>query len=361
MYDIAVIGAGPAGTSAAITAARMGAKVALLDKGTFPRNKVCGEFVSAESLHLLSSLLPARPDLLDHTLRIGRTQVFIDDRILKTAIEPPGASIARFDLDAALWDSAKDTGVDLFEGEPVQRVLNERTFVVTTANRQFSARSVVDASGRWSNLNRPQSDSLDGGAKWLGLKAHFAQTAESDSVDLYFFPGGYCGVQPVASHQGFVVNACAMIRADVGTSLAEAFNCHPRLWERSRGWRQLTQTVATAPLRFHPPEPFREGILRVGDAAAFVDPFVGDGISLALRSGRLAAQSLCVCLNLDDFSLQQAGEMYAESYRRDLASVYHASSQIRRLLGLPPFVRRGILLALSRFPALTHFMIRKTR
>src|SRR5690348_7560879 len=119
MYDLAVIGAGPAGTSAAITAASYGARVLLLEKGAFPRNKVCGEFVSAESLSLLGSLLPRNPSLLARAPRIGRARVFIDNRVLETAVEPAAASIARFEFDAALWDSARDRGVDPREHQAV--------------------------------------------------------------------------------------------------------------------------------------------------------------------------------------------------------------------------------------------------
>jgi flavin-dependent dehydrogenase len=96
MYDLIVIGGGPAGSSAAITAARSGARVLLLERGRFPRQKVCGEFVSAESLGLLENMLDAeqRP-LLGDDIRIKRTQVFINGRELRAP--DAAASIARLD------------------------------------------------------------------------------------------------------------------------------------------------------------------------------------------------------------------------------------------------------------------------
>src|SRR5690242_13981411 len=103
MYDLIVIGGGPAGSSAAITAAQAGAKVLLFEKGRFPRHKVCGEFVSAESLELLSNLLATEHRLLlQETLRIPKSRVFLDGRTLQAEIDPAAASIARFDLDIAL-------------------------------------------------------------------------------------------------------------------------------------------------------------------------------------------------------------------------------------------------------------------
>src|SRR5690348_3923268 len=99
MYDLIVIGGGPAGAAAAITATRKGARVLLLERGHYPRHKVCGEFVSAESLDLLSTMLSARCSLaLQDAIRIGRARLFADSRILETRIDPPAASIARIDL-----------------------------------------------------------------------------------------------------------------------------------------------------------------------------------------------------------------------------------------------------------------------
>jgi flavin-dependent dehydrogenase len=361
MYDVAVIGGGPAGTAAAITAVDHGARVLLLEKGSFPRHKVCGEFVSAESLALLASLLSGSGDLLEQAPRLHRARLFIENRMLESPVEPAAASIPRIDLDAALWYSAKYRGVDARERQSVSGVEGPGPFVIRTAAEEFMARSVIDASGRWSNLNRKKAANGQGGAgKWLGVKAHFQEGAPSDSVDLYFFEGGYCGVQPVAASQPQRVNACAMIRSDVGTSLADTFQRHPELKKRSQDWQQLSDLVTTSPLLFHTPEPCQEGILRAGDAAGFVDPFVGDGISLALRGGALAAKWLHSFLHGQN-SLQQAGENYQHAYRRELMPVFNASAKIRRLLGFPAPIRAGLLYAFASFPALTRYMVRNTR
>ena len=108
MFDLIVIGGGPAGTTAAIIAARGGARVLLLERGRFPRHKVCGEFVSAESLALLSVLLVSEhAALLGNAIRIPHARIFLDGRTLETPVAPPAASITRLDLDAALWESAE--------------------------------------------------------------------------------------------------------------------------------------------------------------------------------------------------------------------------------------------------------------
>jgi flavin-dependent dehydrogenase len=350
MFDLIVVGAGPAGTSAAITAARFGAKVLLLERGKFPRHKVCGEFVSAESLSLLRDLLiDSYHSLLDDSLRISRGRLFLDGRVLPAPIHPPAASIARFDLDAALVESGLASGVEVRFQATVRAICGTGPFQVSSTDGEFEAVAVVNASGRWSNLTAVPVASVE---KWLGIKAHFGEARPADSVDLYFFDGGYCGVQPVNlrvddSHGR--VNAAAMVRADVASSLPEIFALHPALAERSREWRPLSEPVTTSPLIFRKPQPVRNGALNAGDAAGFVDPFVGDGISLALRSGALAAECL------------RSGSSYEALYGQRFGPIFRASSQLRRLLRLPRQVRKPFVALLAHTPGVTEFLVARTR
>jgi flavin-dependent dehydrogenase len=363
LYDLIVVGGGPAGTSAAISAARAGASVLLLERGRFPRHKVCGEFVSPESLGLLSSLLHDS-SLLEQAIRIPRARVFLDGRTLQTPVEPAAASIARLELDDALWRSAERAGVDARQQITVRSISDSGPFRVATTVGDFEGRSAVNASGRWSNLNLPTAGNGSGEQKWLGIKAHFAEQAAGPSVDLYFFKGGYCGVQPVTvsgENSGLRrVNVAAMVHADVASTLPEVFAQHPGLHERSRKWAPLSDPVSTSPLIFRDPQPERDGVLCVGDAAGFVDPFVGDGISLALRSGSQAAECL-VPFFARTVSLANGVGRYREVYNQSLLPVFRASSRIRQMLRLPRSVRRPLLLLFEKNPALTQLMVKRTR
>jgi flavin-dependent dehydrogenase len=367
MHDLIVIGAGPAGSSAAITAAQAGAKVLLLEKGRFPRHKVCGEFVSAESLNLLSNLLaPQYAKLLSEAIRIPQSRIFLDGRVLQAEITPAASSIARFDLDSVLWNSATHVGVEAFEQATVQNISCAGSFKVQTTRGEFESLAVIDASGRWSNLTaKPPGTPRE---KWLGVKSHFAENSPPASVDLYFFDGGYCGVQPVElandRSSGRInagrINACAMVRADVASNLAEVFELNPALRERSRKWQPLMDAVSTSPLIFRDPTPLRGNILLAGDAAAFVDPFIGDGISLALRSGTTAARALRPYFQ-KNVTLANACENYQREYQKNLARVYQASSKIRRMLKVPRGIRKPFVFLLEKNPAITRYLVRKTR
>ena len=287
-------------------------------------------------------------------------RLFVDGRALSTAVDPAAASIPRYELDRYLWNASIQAGVDARQQSGVAAITGTGPFTIATPTERFVARAVINASGRWSNLSDARGVQRNGGAKWIGVKAHFREPSPSDAVDLYFFEGGYCGIQPVQSSPEQIINVCAMVRSDVGSSLADVVEQYPALRERSETWEQVTEPVSTAPLLFREPEPTAGNILFAGDAAGFVDPFVGDGISLALRSGKLAAESL-IPLWQGRIDLGDAAGFYRDRYNYHLLPVFRTSSKIRRLLGLPYAARVPLVLLFSAAPSLTRYLVRKTR
>jgi len=348
-YDLIVVGAGPAGSACAITAVRAGARVLLLDKDSFPRHKVCGEFVSPESLHIVDSLLGTNKFAERPTITSSR--IFLDSRQITVPVEPAATSIPRYELDAALLLAAKDGGVDVRE-EVLVRDVRAGTNVTTTIG-EFTAKAVINASGRWSQLTQRESPDI---TKWIGLKAHFNEESAPKSVDLYFFAGGYCGVQPV---DGQGVNACAMVRANVARSLEDVLALHPELQRRSRDWQQRFPTVTTSGLRFRDPRTEDRGMFLAGDAAAFIDPFAGDGISLALHSGVMAAHAVMPFLQ-QTASLTQAHAAYRTAYFRQLAPALRNAARIRKLLSAPAWLRAGVMTLVGN-RMIGKMLVRETR
>ena len=358
MYDLIVIGGGPAGSAAAITAARLGAHVVLLERGRFPRHKVCGEFVSQESLGILRRLLQPDSLLVDQAPRVGRARFFVDGKVLRAPVSPPAASISRFELDDSLWRAAERAGADCRQQTNALHLSGSGPFTVATQNGHFQSSSVIDCTGRWSNFKSRNGDSRS--EKWIGLKAHFFEPNPSATVDLYFFEGGYCGVQPVKSLRSRgSINACAIVRPHLARTLNELFVLERRLRQRSRNWEQTTELVTTWPLSFHDPSPLRGRVLLAGDAAGFIDPFAGDGISLALRSGVLAAETLAPFWR-KEMSLELACNRYESHYRNRFLPLFRNSRRVRRLLSIPVHLRSP-LVGLAQHTSLPEFLIRTTR
>jgi flavin-dependent dehydrogenase len=355
-FDIAIIGGGPAGASAAITAVRLGNRVGLFEARDFPRHKVCGEFLSAESLELLADLLqdlPSASVVFREAPVIGRTRLFFGSRMIEAPVSPPALSISRYDLDALLWDAALRAGVKAYSNCEVG-CEGDGPFALAASCGNWTAKSVIIAAGRWSQFTRDRTPPP--GPKWIGVKAHFREAGAALSTDLYFFDQGYCGVQPVAPD---TVNACAMVRSDQAKTLEEVLELHPALGKRAAGWRPLMPPVTTAPLLHLPPQPAHGNMVFAGDAATFIDPFAGDGISIALRSGRIAAQCLSDFL-ARRVGLSDAVESYRREYMAQFSPLFAAAARIRSLFGLPA-PAKPLVFELLRLPGALQYLIRKTR
>jgi flavin-dependent dehydrogenase len=268
--------------------------------------------------------------------------MFVDGRCLDFALPQPAWSISRHDLDHALWQAAQQSGVECREGTTV-RALNPNSLRID--DRDIPVATIINATGRWSNLRRPSL--VESGPRWIGIKAHFSGEQAPPSTDIYFFEGGYCGIQPIAPSR---INASAMVRADVATSLEEVFAAHPQLWLRSRAWEQATELVTTSPLIHTAPEPVTNDVMNAGDAAAFIDPFIGDGISLALRSGVLAAQC----------SLEGGAKRYAREYHARFARAFQTAAFTRKLSRAPESVRRVAAFAF-RSEFVKNWALKRTR
>src|SRR5438034_2275290 len=215
--DLIVIGGGPAGTAAALEARRRGLTVSIWERDRFPRHKVCGEFISAESLMILEeeiSFAAYRPAVI-------RRSEFISPRgrVHGFALPHAARGLSRRLLDRALWRAAAARGAEMHEGEGARSV--ERIPPVNGRPIEWELRSVSGikgrslalaiCAGRWWSLEGIPGPANSGGAhggEWFGAKAHFAKISASDAVEMYYFPGGYCGLAPI---EDGLYNACCLV------------------------------------------------------------------------------------------------------------------------------------------------------
>lgn len=340
-YDVAVVGAGPAGSAAAIELARAGARVLLLEKSTFPHHKVCGEFLSPEVAAVLAEL--GCSDVLAPAAHIESGQVLTPSGcLLDFRFQVPAHGLSRWSLDAGLARHARAAGAVLQERTEI--AFAEGGLLASRDGRRFEARAVLLACGRHSVLNPARTTDR----ACFGFKAHYCG-AWPPRLHLHFFPGGYLGVSPIEDGQ---VNACAMVRRELlkdADSVVEGVV--------GKKLKRATEFVFAGPL-LPGWQTCPEHMLTAGDVAAFLDPFIGDGISLALRSGRLAARHLLAQLRGGD--PQRVAVEYARDLRR-LCGRQVAVSRLLRLGAGTPLLEVPVTRLFATSAALRRGLFRITR
>lgn len=301
---VVVIGAGPAGAVAAIALARRGVPVTLIERARFPRDKVCGECVSALGIETLS-----RVGVLESIAALSparlRSSTLVSPGGRSQTVEMPREmwGVRRSTMDVALVDAARAVGVLVEQPATVTKV--EPGAVVVHARREDGstfARAcdyAIVADGRSALLAGRPTPTND-----FGLKTHFRDVdAAPDAIELVGLGGGaYAGLAPV---DGGVFNAAWSVPAqtmrryagDLDRLFADHVASNPWL-RRSFACAMRVGEWLTCPLpRFSVREDWPAGVVPVGNAAAALEPVGGEGMGLAMRSGELAATAIADALD----------------------------------------------------------------
>ena len=298
MQPIRVIGAGPAGSAAALSALQHGSPVTIFEKSRFPRHKVCGEFLSPGAAVILDRLGVLTDFLALHPHAVTGANVFIGSAIKRWKLNEAAYGISRFALDSFLLGRAVERGAAVMReaGSPISG-------------------SVV-AHGR--------HHSASGKDRLFGFKAHYSGPL-SDSIDLYFDRNMYVGINCI---ENGATNVCGLAPESLlrthGFEPDRLLSHNARLRDRVGSLTRTMDWLVTGPLvfggTFPKPEP---GLYPAGDALGFVDPFTGAGMLGALLTGSLAGRCCATSTPSSEY-LRQCKAM--------LQSQYGAASLFRKLV-----------------------------
>lgn len=368
-YDVAVIGGGLAGCAAAIFLAERGHSVALIEKGTFPRHKLCGEFLSPEvqdsfrSLGLLEDVKAAGAHEMNRACITSPSGTTFRCNLPGTAI-----GLSRYILDEMLFERARSAGADAVDGTRVTDVSGslDTGFDVETSNGAVSARVVLGAYGKRSTLDRKLDRLfLKKDSDLVAFKAHFLGPSVPNTIEIHAFPGGYCGVSHVEKDR---VNVCWIGRTDSlqqdggrpEAMMRASLRQNPLLDERLSGAERVTDSFyAVSQVSLDPKSAFAHDVCMIGDTAGMIAPLCGDGMAMALSSAELAAPFVDEVLR---------GERSAESFRQGYSRAWNDTFGRRMRLGrlahaaaMRPSVAATVVGALRLAPAAGRWLVRNTR
>jgi flavin-dependent dehydrogenase len=361
--DVAVAGAGPAGSTLAILLGRAGLQVQLFERQRFPREKACAEGIMPAGIAVL--------DRLGLTDGIGGAP-FAGVRYhgfgVQVAAEFPrtngvrvlGRGQRRLRLDAALFAAARATpGVVVHEGAAVEgpAFSGDRVTGLWVGGQEVHARLVVAADGPRSLVRR--KGGLDGrprGRARLGLRAHFRLAAGAVTppmVEVFVGSGHEIYVTPLPAGE-VAVAALTADRDDNARKLfARWLGEHPGLAALLDGAEQTTELAGQMPLESRARAGVRPGLALLGDAAGFIDPVTGSGMAQALMSAELLASIIA------PHGLDASWERLEEFDRRRRVLLRDAGLLTRMVLGLarrPLLARQALRLLRARPPLYQHLV-----
>ena len=352
-----VIGGGLAGASAACRLAQAGHPVTVLERDRGPAHKVCGEFLSGEALADLAGLgidteaLGAAP--------IGAMRLVHRGRVAESRLPFAAAGLSRFVLDEALLRRAAALGADVQRGV---RVRSAGDGTVQSDAGAIAAGSILLATGKHDLRGSPRDAAEP--EKLIGFKQHLRltppqQAALAGHVEVILFAGGYAGLQMV---EDGIANLCLLVdraRYDglgqswpalLGALMAEDAHLARRLEGAAWLWdRPLS--IYRVPYGFVHAGADQAGVYRLGDQAAVIPSFCGDGMAIALHTARLAVAAVLA---------GEGPEVYHRAMRRD------AGPPVRLAFGLyraarKPALTAAIVQAARIWPGLLRFAARRTR
>ncbi|MFO0993134.1 MAG: FAD-dependent monooxygenase [Hyphomicrobiales bacterium] len=375
VHDALILGAGPAGATAALLLARGGWNVAIVEKSRFPRRKVCGEFLSLTTWPVLQALGVADAYLATAGPPVRRVALYETDTDIAAAMpradatHGAGRALGREHLDSLLLEAAIARGAECWQ--PWRGTTLERTdtgwrclIEGDGATHPLHGRRVIAATGSWERSPAFDPTALphrDGDL--LGFKAHFRNaTLPEDLMPLLVFPGGYGGM--VNTDAGRVSLSCC-IRRDTLRSLrsaqpgraGDAVIAHvARSCEavgRALAKAELLESVLSAgPIQPGFRQCYNNGIFSIGNSAGEAHPIVAEGIGMAMQSAWLLCRHLLT--TPPGTSADSIGAAYQRDWRRHFAPRIRAASAFARL-ALAPSTHGVIRAVLRREPRLLTF------
>ncbi|SIS92444.1 Dehydrogenase (flavoprotein) [Kaistella chaponensis] len=294
--QILIIGGGLAGLTSAIHLTKMGCKVIVIEKNSYPKHKVCGEYISNEVLPYfawlqihIEELKPTHIKNLQFSSESGRT--------IETPLPLGGFGISRFTLDEFLYQKALSQNCEILEDQVNEVIFKDDFFEVHLGSgKTLTSKVVLGGFGKRSNLDvKMKRNFIEKKSPWLGVKSHYKGEFDEKVVGLHNFKGGYCGVSKVENN---LLNICYLTNFKSFKKYKNIEEFQEKVVSQSPHLKNILQnstSVFEKPLTisqicFKKKKNIENHILMMGDTAGLIHPLCGNGMAMAIHSAKLASE-----------------------------------------------------------------------
>ena len=294
--EVIIIGGGLAGLTSAIHLTKMGCKVIVIEKNSYPKHKVCGEYISNEVLPYfawlqihIEELKPTHIKNLQFSSESGRT--------IETPLPLGGFGISRFTLDEFLYQKALSQNCEFIEDQVNEVIFKDDFFEVHLGSgKTLTSKVVLGGFGKRSNLDvKMKRNFIEKKSPWLGVKSHYKGEFDETVVGLHNFKGGYCGVSKVENN---LLNICYLTNFKSFKKYKNIEEFQEKVVSQNPHLKSILQnsiSVFEKPLTisqicFEKKKNIENHILMMGDTAGLIHPLCGNGMAMAIHSAKLASE-----------------------------------------------------------------------
>lgn len=364
-FDVIIIGGGLAGLSSAIHLSKSNLSVLVIEKNSYPKHKVCGEYISNEVLPYLNFL---DIDVFSFgAKKINKFQLSTrQSKLISKTLPLGGFGISRFCLDHALASKSLEVGAEILQDsvEDIQ-FKNDEFSIITKSKRQFKAKIVIGAYGKRSNLDiKLNRQFIKRKSPYLAVKTHVEGTFPDDVVALHNFKGGYCGVSKVENDN---INLCYITNYNAFKNYKDIKEFQQQVLCKNTFLKDIfntTNSVFEAPLTisqisFDAKKPIENHILMCGDTAALIHPLCGNGMSMAIRSAQIASVLIISFFYSESFDREALEKQYLREWNTAFKSRLKTGHIIANIFSKPK-LSEVLMRCLQWFPAILPLIIKRT-
>ncbi|MBC7607403.1 MAG: NAD(P)/FAD-dependent oxidoreductase [Burkholderiales bacterium] len=363
-YEVIIIGGGLAGLTAAIHLAKIGIQVTVVEKNSYPKHKVCGEYISNEVLPYLqwldinvSDIKPTNIDKIIFSTANGK--------VIKGNLPLGGFGISRFALDEFLFRKAIESGCQFVEETVESIAFDNDEFAVTTVQQTIlKSKILIGAYGKRSNIDQQlHRNFLTKKSPWLAVKSHYIGDFPDDSVGLHNFKGGYCGISKVENN---LINICYLADYKTFKNYKNIEDYQDKVVSKNPQLKTIFDNVTPvfdkpltiSQISFEKKDAVENHILMIGDSVGLIHPLCGNGMAMAVHSAKIVSELVQKFYN-KELSRAALEQQYRATWDFNFNSRLGIGRVLARILSKPKLSEQ-LLRIVTLFPSLLPKIIAKT-